>query len=398
MASISVSYAHRPESRRAVRGPHFRTSSDRPMARIVLIDDEIRLQQTLARFLEQQGHTVHRGAAFRDVEQHLHPGRFEVLITDIVMPDFDGLQVLREVAEVRGCSEPVILITGEPNLQTASEAVRRGAFDYVSKPVTKDRLLEVTARGLRHVQLLRERDHARQMEMQVLRNLAALGESASVLTHEIRTPITSLRHALRAVGEKLGIDDRVLIEEFVGNLNKIERMLGQTLSFAKPLELRRSDVDLATLVGRCVTEAARMPFWGTMTCDVHVPAGLRLHADAQLLGEVVANLLRNAAEACQGKGHAEVRAEVRDGRLVLDVADDGPGVAVAMAEEIFKPFRSLKEYGTGIGLAFCRKVVESHGGTITLQPQAGGGACFRVQLPPESVLSQGAAPAATRKQ
>ncbi|MBM3961340.1 MAG: response regulator [Planctomycetes bacterium] len=366
------------------------------MARIVLIDDETRLQQTLARFLAQQGHTVHLGAGFRDVEHHLHPGRFEVLITDIVMPDFDGLQVLREVAEVRGCNEPVILITGEPNLQTASEAVRRGAFDYVSKPVTKDRLLEVTARGLRHVQILRERDHARQMELQVLRNLAALGESASVLTHEIRTPITSLRHALRAVGDKLGLDDRVLVEEFVANLLKIERMLGQTLSFAKPLELRRQDVELAPLVDLCVAEVARLPLWSEMMCELHVPAGQRLYADAQLLGEVVTNLLRNAAEACQGKGHVEVRAQVRDGRLLLAVADDGPGVPTGMAEEIFKPFRSLKEFGTGIGLAFCRKVVESHGGAIGLRPQAGGGACLQVELPPECVLSEGAAAAATR--
>ncbi|MFM1874039.1 MAG: hypothetical protein RL398_3461, partial [Planctomycetota bacterium] len=202
------------------------------MARIILIDDEVRLLQTLARFLELQGHEVIRGSSFADVSQHLWPGKFEMLITDIVMPEFDGMKVLVEVVQTRLCQEPVILITGEPNLETASEAVRRGAFDYISKPVTKDKLLEAVQRGLRHVMLLRERDRARQVELEVLRNLARLGESASVLTHEIRTPITSLRHALRAVGEKLGIDDKVLIEEFVGNLNKIERMLGQTLSFA----------------------------------------------------------------------------------------------------------------------------------------------------------------------
>lgn len=361
------------------------------MARIVLIDDETRLQQTLARFLEQQGHTVYRGSSFREAEHHLHPGCFEVLITDIVMPEFDGLQILREVVEKRQCHEPVILITGEPNLQTASEAVRSGAFDYISKPVTKDRLLEVTARGLRHVQLLRERDHARQREMQVLRNLAALGESASVLTHEIRTPITSLRHALRAVGEKLGIDDRVLIEEFVANLNKIERMLGQTLSFAKPLQLQRQDVELGPLVERAVKDVARLPTCSDMTTELQIPAGMRLYVDGQLFGEVVTNLLRNAGEACQGKGHVEVRADVQNGRLVFEVADDGPGVPSNMTEDIFKPFRSLKEYGTGIGLAFCRKVVESHGGTIDLRPQAGGGACFRVELPPEAVLSNGLA-------
>jgi signal transduction histidine kinase len=355
------------------------------MARIVLIDDEARLLQTLTRFLEHQGHEVLHGADFAAVAEHLHPGRFEVLITDIVMPEFDGMKVLREVVEVRQCQEPVILITGEPNLETASEAVRRGAFDYISKPVTKDKLLEAVGRGLRHVQLLRERDQARQMEVQVLKNLATLGESASVLTHEIRTPITSLRHALRAVGEKLGIEDRVLIEEFVGNLNRIERMLGETLSFAKPLRLQVQPTDLGELVQRVVREVSQLPVMAGMSVEVRTAAGLRAKIDPQLFGEVLTNLLRNAGEACQGKGQVEVVVADQGGRLVVDVGDDGPGVPAARRDEIFKPFRSSKDYGTGIGLAFCRKVVESHGGSLRLVDQPGAGALFRIELGPGSI-------------
>jgi signal transduction histidine kinase len=358
------------------------------MARIVLIDDETRLLQTLARFLEQQGHQVFAGTRFREVDQHLHPGRFEVLVTDIVMPEFDGIAVLREVVEVRRCQEPVILITGEPNVQTASEAVRRGAFDYVSKPVTKDKLLEATSRGLRHVQLLRERDQARETEMQLLRNLAALGESASVLTHELRTPVTSLRHALRAVGDKLGVDDRVLIEEFVGNLAKIERLLGQTLSFAKPLVLQRQQVELRPLFERAAREVARLPIGAGVGIDVQVPADLRLAVDAQLCEEVASNLLRNAAEACGGKGRVVVTAQRAGDRVAIEVADDGPGVPPSIAAEIFKPFRSSKQYGTGIGLAFCRKVIESHSGTIALAARPVG-ACFRIELPAEANATGG---------
>ncbi len=354
------------------------------MARIVLIDDEARLLQTLARFLEQQGHQVARGKSFREVADELHPGRFEILVTDIVMPDFDGMKVLREVVKTRKCQEPVILITGEPNLETASEAVRRGAFDYISKPVTKDKLLEAVSRGLRHVQLLRERDQARAMEVQVLKNLASLGESASVLSHEIRTPITSLRHALRAVGEKLGIEDGVLVEEFIGNLNRIERMLGQTLSFAKPLRLQIQTIAVADCVTRAVAETRHVPEVASMSIAVHSEDGLSVKVDTQLFGEVLTNLLRNAAEACHGRGHVEVRA-VRAGDCVaIEVADDGPGVPANRRDEIFKPFHSSKDYGTGIGLAFCRKVVESHGGTIGLVDRAGGGACFRIELPPSA--------------
>lgn len=359
------------------------------MARIVLIDDEAKLLQTLARFLEQQGHQVFRGETFRAVEQQLRPGQFELLITDIVMPDFDGMKVLREVVETRGCQEPVILITGEPNLETASEAVRRGAFDYISKPVTKDKLLEAVSRGLRQVQLLRERDQARRVEMQVLKNLAALGESASVLTHEIRTPITSLRHALRAVGEKLGVEDKVLVEEFIGNLNRIEVMLGQTLSFAKPLALRTEAVDLEQAITEAMRDVSRATDATGMSVEVRSEPGLRVVVDKQLFGEVLVNLLRNAVEACHGKGHVEVTAHKDAGGAVLEVADDGPGVPLARREEIFKPFHSSKDYGTGIGLAFSRKVVESHGGTIRVTDRPGGGVCFRIELPVSSFATNG---------
>ncbi|GAB4147644.1 MAG: hypothetical protein Fur0037_15870 [Planctomycetota bacterium] len=352
------------------------------MARIVLLDDEARLLQTLARFLENQGHQVIRGESFDRVEAALWPGRFEVLITDIVMPDFDGMKVLAEVVGKRQCLEPVILITGEPNVETASEAVRRGAFDYISKPVTKDKLLESVMRGLRHVQLLRERDQARQAELQILKNLALIGESASVLSHEIRTPITSLRQALRAVGEQLGVGDNQLISELLDNLARIERMLGQTLSFAKPLQLKVQPTDPKAFLNNCLRQVRDLDVMKGMRVEIDSTPDLKaLQVDPHLLAEVVTNLLRNSAEACGGKGSIRIQASIEGDRVVIEVSDDGPGVPPEHRDEIFKPFRSWKNNGTGIGLAFCRKVVESHGGSIDLADSGGSGACFRIELP-----------------
>jgi two-component system sensor histidine kinase PilS (NtrC family) len=349
------------------------------MARIVLIDDEVRLLNTLTRFLENQGHQVVAGESFAKVQDRLRPGRFEMLVTDIVMPDFTGMQVLREVVENRRCLEPVVLITGEPNLETASEAVRRGAFDYISKPVTKDKLLEAVARGLRHVTLLRERDAARHTEMELLKNLALLGENASLLSHEIRTPITSLRQALRAVADKLGVEDRVLVEELVTNISRIERMLGQTLSFARPLVLQRREVAIADSIRDAVAMVQRLPAAQQLQIETRCAPGLTpLFVDPHFVVEVLVNLLRNAAEA--GARHAVVTADARDQRCVVEVADDGPGVPADQREEIFKPFHSSKDGGTGIGLAFCRKVVESLGGSIALAERPGPGACFQIEF------------------
>ncbi len=352
------------------------------MARIVLIDDETNLLRTLARFLERAGHEVSIGSDFAGVAEQLRPGRFDLLVTDIVMPGMDGLEVLREVVERRACREPVVLLTGQPNLETASEAVRRGAFDYLAKPVTKDRLLEVVARGLRHVELLRDRDRSRQKEYDLLRNLALLGEQASLLSHEIRTPITSLRQALHAVGDKLEIDDRVVVEGLIRNIERIERLLAETLTFARPLDLRLQPIELDAWVRDAIAQARRLPVVAGMAiacqgCDV----AIEFTGDLQLLGEAVVNLLRNAGEACAGQGRIQVRAQLNENELIVDVADDGPGVPAERCDEIFRPFHSSKTGGTGIGLAFSRKIVEAHGGSLDLVARPERGACFRMRLP-----------------
>lgn len=357
------------------------------MARIVLIDDETRLLRTLARFLEQSGHETVTASGFAEVEHELWPGRFDVLITDIIMPEVDGLEVLREVVERRGCAEPVLLITGEPNIESAAEAVRLHAFDYISKPVTKDKLLHAVTRAQRHVVLVRERDRARRKELDVLRSLALLGEQASVLSHEIRTPIGALRQALRAVADKLGIEDRVLVEELVANIARIERLLGETLSFARPVDLSLSSVGVGALISDAVDQARRLPLLRDLEVAVECPEELPpIACDAQLCAEVLINLIRNAAEALRdvGKGasgHIGVAASAHEGGVTLDVTDDGPGVGPDHREEIFEPFHSSKDGGTGIGLAFCRKIIEAHGGSIELVDRSEPGACFRVLLP-----------------
>lgn len=356
------------------------------MAKVVLIDDESRLLATLARFVEMRGLEVVRGTSFAEVEQHLRPGRFDVLVTDIVMPDFDGLQVLREVVAERGCQEPVILITGDPNVESASQAVRSGAFDYIRKPVTKARLLDGIERGIRHVRLLRERDEARQREMQLLKNLAEIGESASVLTHEIKTPLNGLRHAIEAVGDRLGVEDSVVIDEFVTSLTRIERMLGQTLSFAKPLDLRLARTSLRRLVDGVVAECRQLDCFAGAEVDVQIDRDVLVDVDPDIFAEVISNLLRNAAEARAVQDPAgSVRVELV-GRCVpdavqIDVADDGPGVAEDLRDSIFKPFRTSKKSGTGIGLPFSRKIVEAHGGRIDLVRSDRRGAHFRIELP-----------------
>jgi len=222
---------------------------------------------------------------------------------------------------------------------------------------------------------------AQERETGMLRALARLGESASFLAHEVKNPLTAVNFALCAVAEKLGEDQRVVVEDLAGRLQRLEGMLRRTLAFAKPLELELEPVEVArTLRDLARLFEAEATGRGVELVVEHGPPELAVRADGVLLEELLTNLVRNAFEAVSDGGRITLRARADGDDVVLEVEDDGPGVSARALEGLFDPYRSSKQGGTGFGLAFCRKIAEEHGGSIDYFDRAGGGALFRAQL------------------
>lgn len=224
---------------------------------------------------------------------------------------------------------------------------------------------------------------AQRTELSMLRALAELGESAALLAHEIKNPITAVHLALTAVAHELGADHRAVLDDLVARMQRLEQMLRRTLSFARPLVLKPEEFRLRELVaGLCRELGVQAAAQGTaLSYDVH-PADLCVRADRALLEEALANLLRNGLEALRrgGRLHLEAR-RLGQGRIELWVDDDGPGLPEHLRAHLFRPFATTKEHGAGLGLAFCRKVVEQHGGQICAASSPLGGARFHLVLP-----------------
>lgn len=228
-----------------------------------------------------------------------------------------------------------------------------------------------------------ELKRAQRAETAMLRALATIGESAAMLAHEIKNPITAVNLALRAVARQLGEDDAAVLRDLVGRMQRLERTMRRTLAYARPLELAPTEVRLCELVGDSLGDLAPECERQDVRVETDVPAELVLSADRQLLGEALTNLLKNALEAIGRGGHVRLAARpLEDGRLRLTVEDDGPGIPPQVADSLFRPFVTSKHAGTGLGLAFCRKVAEAHGGTIEVGRGALGGARFTLDLPP----------------
>jgi two-component system sensor kinase FixL len=228
-----------------------------------------------------------------------------------------------------------------------------------------------------------EKRRAQEQEQRVLKTLAQLGESAAMLAHEIKTPISAVNLALRAVAKKLGEDDQEVLKDLVVRLVRVERTLRQTLSFAKPIALARVEVETDGLLEAAADRVNGEAVKSGIQVDVDPSSeSIVFHCDPALLEDALLNLLQNAMHALEKGGRIRLAARRVDGEsLELLIEDDGPGVPEEIRAELFKPFFTTRKYGTGLGLAIVKRTVEEHGGRVRVGSSSMGGALFALRLP-----------------
>jgi signal transduction histidine kinase len=222
--------------------------------------------------------------------------------------------------------------------------------------------------------------------------LAALGTLAAGVAHEIRNPLTAIKARLytlrRAAPAPEAAED---VQAIAREIDRLESIVRDVLGYARPIEPKFAEMDLAAWVREFVAFVEPELTAGGIRLAVDAPEALRLPADAEQLRQVMLNLVRNAQEAFAGRpGRIELAVRRERGTLrqqrtaevaVLSVTDDGPGIPAAVQARLFDPFFTTKAAGTGLGLAIIARLVENHGGEITFQTVAGQGTCFAVRLP-----------------
>ncbi len=239
----------------------------------------------------------------------------------------------------------------------------------------------------REVFRLREELHEKNKELQRRERLAALGEMAAGVAHEIRNPLGGI--GLYASLLERDLEDRPqqrgIAERISAGVRNLEAIVGQTLAFAGGAEPNRQGVRLAQILDETLTQAT--PRARELDVQIDVKTGLgeaELFCDAGQVGQALLNLILNALDAAGGGGRVWVRTgdcADEEGLLPITVEDDGPGIAPQFLQRVFNPFFTTKDTGTGLGLAIVHRIAESHGGRVTVRNRKGGGASFVLSIP-----------------
>ena len=215
--------------------------------------------------------------------------------------------------------------------------------------------------------------------------LAALGQLSAGLAHEIRNPLSTIKTSAEMLTKNLSRDNALAMEMagFISSeVDRTNAIVSRFLDFARPLAVRLEKTDLAQLIDRAVADVEKhSPPFDISIYKNYAPDIRPFLLDGQLMERVVYNLLLNAAQASPPQGSVTVKTRQGNGTVEIAVIDRGPGIDPKHRENIFNPFFTTKPTGVGLGLAIVSKIVDEHGGKITVESESGGGSVFRVYLP-----------------
>jgi signal transduction histidine kinase len=368
-------------------------------SRIYVIDDDEVMLLSCRRVLEHDGYTVETFDSGQQGIARLRDLRPQLLLVDLKMPEFDGLQVIERVRSID--NETVIaVITGYATIATAVEAMKAGAYDFLPKPFTPDELRLVVKRGCERWHLVRESQRLRQEKE------AAERRVFTFLSHQLKSPLAAALQCLNVLtftsGKELPAAAVDWIRRACGRLEEMRSLIDDWLTLARAergsFAGTECAVDLGAVLADVVTAAAPQAEHAGVAVELDV--GTRplppIRGEAVGIATVVSNLLTNGIKYNRPGGSVRMTAAV-DGPVVrLTVADTGIGIPAESLPRIFDEFYRVGGQasgipGTGLGLAICRRILHDLGGSIEVASTPGVGTTFTVTLPRPACAADGEA-------
>jgi signal transduction histidine kinase len=354
---------------------------------VLIIDDDPDTRANLRDILELDDYRVETAGSVAETLHRDNWPEIAAILLDRKLPDGTAELLLPRLKQLAP-QAAIMIVTGYADLEGAINAIRQGAADYITKPINPDlirtRLAHVAERKRSEAEIARLNELALQNE-----RLVGIGQMVAGLAHESGNALARSQSCLEMLAWE--VEDRPAALDLIARIQKaqdhLKQLYEEVRGYAAPLKLDRERWELSA-VWRQAWDNLTLQRKGRDATLTEATDGidLRCAVDQFRLEQVFRNILENALAACADPVRVEIRCSLAlvGGKPAVCVAvrDNGPGLNAEQQRRIFDPFYTTKTKGTGLGMAIAKRIVEAHGGQISVGPSQGG-AEIRVILPRE---------------
>lgn len=356
---------------------------------ILIIDDEESMRDSCSLILAKEGfrpETAENGQIGLDKIKELRP---DLALIDLKMPGISGFEVLEKIKDIDPHLIPIV-ITGYATVESAVEAMKKGAYDFLPKPFTPDELRIIIRRALERKKLAQEAETLRREKKIMEENFITM------VTHQLRSPLVAIQQYFEVILAGMTGEVAATQKEMIGRAReRLDGLLGLINDWLDMARISRGQivdklkpVDLANLLTKQVEFMAPLAKEYDVMLEIR-PLGkpAQVWGDEQTLEQVFSNLITNAIKYNKPKGTVAVSLREEDESYIVDVKDSGIGIAKEHLAFLFEQFYRVsrredqKIKGTGLGLSIAKKIVEAHNGSIQVASEPGQGSTFSVWLP-----------------
>ena len=371
--------------------------------RILVVDDEKEIREFLSKALTRiAGFHVKMAEDGEEALKKIEEDKLDLILTDLKMPKMDGLKLITEIAKTKP-EILTILMTGHGTIDSALEAMKRGASDYLTKPINLDELVLRIQKVLEEKQrFVSMKGYITQLERanQELKQVDEMkSEFVSVASHELRTPLATVKNVVQLVlkgktGEvnETQVNFLTMAEQ---NINRLTNILNDLLDLSRiesgKVGMKFEKLDLQGSIDFVLSSLRPQADGKPVHLEMEVPKDLPfVYGDREKVEQILTNLIGNAIKFTLEGGKVVVSAKLMDGvrnTVGVSVRDNGIGIPEHQMEKVFEKFHQLESplhhsaSGTGLGLAIAKGLVEAHQGRIWVESEVGKGSTFIFTLP-----------------
>jgi len=353
--------------------------------RVVVIDDDYAMRLSCRKILEKLGFEVETfdgGAPGLEAVARLNPS---LVVVDLKMPGMSGMEVIPRVREINA-DIVIVVITGYATIDTAVDAMKSGAYDFLPKPFSPEELRLIVNRGLERRRLAL-RGRQAEMERELLKR-----RFVSFVSHQLQSPLSAVHQYLSVLQRLEGSADvaakrREWHERCLRRIEDLQALIRDWLTLAKLegqcLAQRRVRVDLREAVQAVLAGNAEIAAANQVSLESRLPDGeCAVTGDPNCVSVLLDNLITNAIKYNRPGGRVTLAVAPSGDEIEIAVSDTGAGIPEEVRPLLFQEFfrGDPGASGTGLGLAICRKVAAEMGGSIRVESVVGEGSTFRVRL------------------